>query len=115
MPGELLSIVAPIYVAIGLGWGWGRVGRRWDMELITELIMTIGAPCLVFSSLVGMKVDPAALLQMVGATLAAFASFALIGALVLRLAGLPVATFLGAPGVPERRQHGPAGVLLRLR
>lgn len=106
MLGELLSIVAPIYVAIGLGWGWGRVGRRWDMELITELIMTIGAPCLVFSSLVGMKVDPAALLQMVGATLAAFASFALIGALVLRLAGLPVATFLAPLVFPNSGNMG---------
>ena len=66
MLGELLSIVAPIYIAIGLGFAWARAGRRWDTELVTELIMTVGAPCLVFSSLVGLEVEPAAMAQMAG-------------------------------------------------
>jgi len=56
--------------------------------------MNIGAPCLVFSSLVGLELDPSAMLQMVLAMTVALASFALIGALVLRSVGLPYHSYL---------------------
>jgi predicted permease len=91
---ELLSIVAPVYICAGLGYGWARLGRRYDTELVTELITDIGAPCLVFSSLVSIAVAPQAMAQMVWATLAALLCFAAIGAVVLRLAGLPHNSFL---------------------
>jgi predicted permease len=91
---ELVAIVAPIYVAIGLGFAWGRSGRPWDRELITELVMTVGAPCLVFSSLVGVEVDPAAMREMAFAAVVALLTFALLGAAVLRAFGLSISTFL---------------------
>jgi predicted permease len=103
---ELLSIVAPIYIAIGLGYGWARLGRRWDTELITDLIMTIGAPCLVFSSLVGLDVAPAAMLEMAFATFAAFATFGLVGALLLRVFRLPLDTFLAPIVFPNAGNMG---------
>jgi predicted permease len=103
---ELLSIVAPIYLAIGLGYGWARLGRRWDTELVTELIMTIGAPCLVFSSLVGLEVEPAAMLEMAGAALAAFAAFGVLGAAVLRCFGLSIRSFLGPIVFPNAGNMG---------
>lgn len=94
MLAELLAIVAPIYVAVGLGWAWTRAGRPWSSEVVTDLIMTVGAPCLVFSSLVGMEVDPAALGEMALAAVAAFVVLALVGAGVLRIAGLSLRSFL---------------------
>ena len=54
MLARLAGIVAPIYVVAGLGWWWARSGRRYDTPLVTDLIMTIGAPCLVFASLTGL-------------------------------------------------------------
>lgn len=106
MFGELVAIVAPIYVAIGLGYAWGLAGRRWDTELITELIMTVGAPCLVFSSLVGMDVERAAMAEMVLATLAAFGIFAVVGALVLKVVGLPIQSFLAPLVFPNAGNMG---------
>ncbi len=106
MLAELLSIVAPIYLAIGLGYGWARLGRRWDTELVTELIMTIGAPCLVFSSLVGLEVEPAAMLEMAGAALAAFAAFGVLGAGVLRCFGVSIRSFLGPIVFPNAGNMG---------
>jgi predicted permease len=91
---ELLSIVAPIYVTIGLGYGWARLGRRYDTDLITDLVMTIGAPCLVFSSLIRLDMAPSALAEMVGATLVALLSFTLVAWIVLRVARLPRTSFL---------------------
>lgn len=106
MFGELVAIVAPIYVAIGLGYAWGLAGRRWDTELITELIMTVGAPCLVFSSLAGMDVERAAMAEMVLATLAAFGIFAVLGALVLKVVGLPIQSFLAPLVFPNAGNMG---------
>lgn len=106
MFGELVAIVAPIYVAIGLGYAWGLAGRRWDTELITELIMTVGAPCLVFSSLAGMDVERGAMAEMVLATLAAFGIFAVLGALVLKVVGLPIQSFLAPLVFPNAGNMG---------
>jgi len=91
---ELLSIVAPIYITVGLGYGWARSGRRYDTELITELIMTVGAPCLVFSSLVRLEMAPSALAAMAGATLVALVGFAAVAGLILRAARLPLTSFV---------------------
>lgn len=84
----------PVYVAVGLGYSWTRLGRRYDTEGITDLVMNVGVPCLVFSSLVGLDLDPTAMLEMVLVVLAALACFALIGMGVLRVAGLPYHSFL---------------------
>lgn len=93
--GELVSIVAPVYLCVALGWGWARLGRRYDTELVTDLVMNVGAPCLVFTSLVAIEAPLGEMLEMVGATLLALASFAGIGAALLRGLGLPLRTFLG--------------------
>ena len=63
--------------------------------LIPLLIMTFGAPCLVFSELVSLEVEPAVMVRMAGGALAAMLVFALVGTVVLRSARLPTHTFLG--------------------
>lgn len=87
-------VVAPIFICAGLGWAWARLGRPFDMAMVTALVTYIGAPCLVFSSLVGISVSPAALADMGLATLSAFAGFAVIGMLVLRAMRLSANTYL---------------------
>ena len=88
------GIVAPVFLCAGLGWLWVRAGRRYDRELITRLIMEIGAPCLVFSGLVSLQVESRLLVTMAGASLAAMAVFGISGWIALRLAGLPRNTYL---------------------
>jgi predicted permease len=92
---ELVSIVAPVYLIAGLGYGWARRGLHFDTPFITDLVMTVGAPCLVFASLVRLEMETDALLAMVGATLAALLSFFVLGGLLLRLLRLDVPTYLG--------------------
>ena len=106
MLAELLSIVAPIYIAIGLGFGWARAGRRYDTEMITDLIMTVGAPCLVFSSLVRLEVEPAAMLEMALAALAAFATFGALGVVILKVLRLPLTSFLAPMIFPNAGNMG---------
>jgi hypothetical protein len=104
--GELLGIVAPVYVVIGLGYGWARLGQKWDTELLTALIMAIGAPCLVFSSVVGIDVERSALAEMGLATLLALAALAAVAAGILRIAGLSLRTFLSPMVFPNAGNMG---------
>ncbi len=106
MLAELLAVVAPVYIAIGIGWAWGRAGRVWSTELVTDLIMTVGAPCLVFSSLVGMDVDRGALGAMALAAFAAFAAMAALGAVVLKLGRQPIQSFLAPVVFPNAGNMG---------
>jgi len=69
--------------------------RHYDTPFITDLVMNIGAPCLVFASLAQLEMAAGPLLTMVGATLASLVCFFAIGGLALRLAGLPVSTYVG--------------------
>ncbi len=94
MPGELATVIAPTLVCAALGWAWGRWGPPFDRDLITALIANLGAPCLVFSKLTALEVEAAALAQIAVAAVLALITFAAIGAIALRVWGLPAHTFL---------------------
>jgi predicted permease len=106
MLGELFSIIAPVFICAGIGFAWERVGRGYDVGLVTDLITSIGAPCLVFHTLANLRVEGTAFATMVGATLAAMAGCAAAGALVLKLARLPLRSFLPAVIFPNTGNMG---------
>ena len=91
---EILEILLPILVCVSIGFTWGRRGGVYDAALASSLIANIGAPCLVFSELASLDIEPSGLARMVIGALAAMAISALIGALVLRALRLPLHTFL---------------------
>ena len=62
--------------------------------MLGDLISLIGAPCLIFSSLVSLEVTPAAMIQMALATGCAFAAFGLLGFVFLRVMRLSPQTYL---------------------
>lgn len=101
MIGELFTIVAPVFICAGIGFAWERFGRGYDVELITNLVTTIGAPCLVFHTLANLQVDRSAFASIVGAALLAMALNLCVGALVLKLARLPLRSFLPALTFPN--------------
>ncbi len=92
---ELIAIVLPVYLCVGLGFAWRRAGRPYDTALITELLMGVGAPALVFSSLTGLTVTGDAVARMAAGALLALSTFAVLGFALLRLLRLPAHTFLG--------------------
>jgi predicted permease len=91
---RVLGIVAPVFLIVGLGYGWGRRGRAFDTDFISTLVFNLGAPALVFSALIKAAPTPAAVALMAGAGAAAIASFTAIGYAVLRALGWPVRSFL---------------------
>lgn len=92
---ELLGVIAPVLVASGIGFAWSRSGAPFDEPSVTRLVLNVGVPCLIFSSLVRLPVPMATLLEMAGMATAAMFLFALVGAVILRAARLPLHTYLG--------------------
>ncbi len=101
MIGELFSIVAPVFICAGIGFAWDKFGPRYDVELVTSLVTTVGAPCLVFHTLANLQVDRTAFATIVGAAVAALIVSMAAGALVLKLARLPQRSFLPAMVFPN--------------
>jgi hypothetical protein len=94
MTAALFSIVAPVFVCAGIGFAWERFGRRFDIEFVTTLVTSIGAPCLVFHTLTHLAVEPAAFAEMAAAAVAALAVSAAIGGAVVAAVGLPLRAYL---------------------
>jgi predicted permease len=103
---ELFAIVVPVYLCAGAGYAWVRMGRRYDSEGITDLIMMVGAPCLVFSSIATLEMERALVLEMAAAILVAVAIMGIIAALLLRLLGLSVSNFIGPLTMPNTGNMG---------
>ena len=51
---EIISIILPVIIIIGLGYIWNKIGNNLNQKEIIKFIAWIGAPCLVFSSLVNL-------------------------------------------------------------
>ncbi|HEY7607813.1 MAG TPA: AEC family transporter [Alphaproteobacteria bacterium] len=93
---RLFEIIAPVLIIAGLGYGWARLGKPFDLPTVTQVVINLAVPALVLSSLAKLTVDLAAFGVMAGAAAATFAIFLGLGYLALRLAGLPSHTFLPA-------------------
>lgn len=91
---DLFSVIAPVMICAGIGFLWARLGKPFDTVLVSSLMTNIGAPCLVFSSLLRITVEPADLGLMAGLALAVLAVTSLIGGGVLKAAGLSGRAFL---------------------
>lgn len=94
MLAELFSIVAPVLVCAGLGFGWAKSGRKFDTDMVMTLVTNIGVPCLVFATLVQADIEARALATMAGATAVVVVAVGFLGAGALKLTGQPVRPFL---------------------
>jgi predicted permease len=91
---QLFNVVAPVFVCIALGWGWVKIGRPYETGLISSLVMAVGAPCLVFSTLSSLTIPFHLVGQMGSAALAVIVLGAAAGWVALHLMGFPKRAFL---------------------
>lgn len=96
MISQLFSIVAPVFICAGIGFGWARLGRGFDVDFVTMLITNIGAPCLVFHTLANLEVGASVFATMVAAALAVIVGCTAITAAILAATGLPSRTYMPA-------------------
>lgn len=91
---EILTVVAPLFICAGIGFFWNRLGIPFDSRMLAGLALTVGMPCLVFSSLTRLGVSIASFGKMAGIFALAFFCFAVIGAMILKTLRLDLSTYL---------------------
>jgi len=91
---ELFNIVMPVFVCAGLGFWWTKSGRKYDAELITDLISVIGMPCIIFSVLTSTDLTVEAFGEMALGTAICLASFMALGYGLLKATKQNIKAFL---------------------
>ncbi|RTE66329.1 AEC family transporter [Amphritea opalescens] len=92
----IFSILMPVFVCVGIGYGWSKSGKDFDTSLVTAIVTYFATPCLVFYALAKVELQPSYLSDMGLAAITAITAFSLIGAGVLALFKLPQRAFLQA-------------------
>jgi predicted permease len=91
---RILSIIAPVAACAAAGFAWARLRRPYDVTMATRLVMNVGAPCLVVSSFQESSLSRDALAGVGLAAVVVSVGVALLALVALRLARLPLNTFL---------------------
>lgn len=90
----VLQIVAPVFILAAIGFAWVKVGLEYRVQFVTRLAMTLSVPCLIFTSLMKTRIDPAALTEVVIAAIVAYGLLSVAAFVLVRLAGMDVRTYL---------------------
>ncbi len=96
MLGQILNVIAPVFICALVGYVWRKQGRPYDTEMVTTLVTNIGTPCLVFSTLIETRIEPDAFLSMGWAAALSMAVFYPVYYLFLRAAKLSQRAYLSA-------------------
>ncbi len=91
---EVLQIIAPVIILAGIGFAWARLGFEYKVQFVTRLTMNLSVPALIFTALIKTEIDPEALRITAFAATLAYVGVAAVLALVLRMAGLNLRSFL---------------------
>lgn len=94
MLSELSAIIAPILICSSIGFIWVRTGTPYPSDFITRLVMNIGAPCLIVSSLGKIDVDRQVLGQVALAATFILASLGFASVIITRYYRLRAAVFI---------------------
>jgi len=102
----LLNIIAPVVFCAGLGFLWAKRGWAFNMETVTGLVTGIGAPMLIFSTLLQLKTGLSAFLEFGLFALYTLIAFFIIGYIVLKLLKLDIRDYLPALMFPNTGNMG---------
>lgn len=95
MNGEILAIIAPVFLSAGVGFAWHKSGMPYDTALVGRLLINVTTPCLVFSRLSALQVSAEEFGAMALAGVAAIVLFGALGWAALRIFRVPTAAGLG--------------------
>jgi predicted permease len=103
---QIFAIVAPVLVIAFIGYVWDRRRLPFDTNMVSDLVTNVGSPCLLFSTLLGSRPDPAVLGQMVLAGVILVTAVGAVAAIVLRVAGQPARVYWPAMTFPNAGNMG---------
>ena len=106
MLSELLAILAPIVISVGVGFIWGKTGTDFPSDFISRIVMNIGTPCLIIGVMAKVEVQPAVMGQFALATAITMTAMGLFGWALLRWMKLEIATYLPPLVFPNNGNMG---------
>jgi len=102
----ILGAVVPVLLTAALGYGWTRAGRSFDSTALTLLVTDIGTPSLVFSTFARTSISAGAFAASAAASVIILLGFVIAAAIILRLVGLPLRTYLPSLSFPNTGNLG---------
>ena len=106
MLATLLPITGPVMVCVLLGFLWKKFNWAYDTQMVTHLVMRVGAPCLIISSLSRTPVSRAVLEQMLMVSGVLILAMLVLGAVAILIVRQPVRSFLGPLVFPNTGNMG---------
>ena len=106
MTGEILNIIAPVFVVAGIGLFLENKGIGFQSETLSRLAMMVGTPSLVFSSLTSTTLPDDSLLRIVVLALAAVFVGGVLAGVALSIMRLPWRVFLSSLSLPNAGNAG---------
>lgn len=86
---ELFNVISPVLLISLLGFMWVKRGYDFPTEFVTRINMNLGAPCLVFVGLLGLRDDISTMATFMFASLVAIVLLLIIATVFVYLTGLP--------------------------
>jgi predicted permease len=93
---ELSGVLLPVFTIVAIGYGWRRTGLAFEREFVTRLVLNIGGPCLIIDSLSNLTLPLDVVARMAAGAVIMFAATVSISFVVLKVARMPLRTFLPA-------------------
>ncbi len=90
----VLTVVTPVFLIAALGYVWIRREQPFDNLTISSLVMYLGSPCLIYSSLTTHAPSLPVLAEVAGAALFVLVCSVAAAFLFLRVVGWPIPTYL---------------------
>ena len=90
----LAGILLPVFIIAGIGFGWAQAGLPLDRSFVSRLVINVATPCLILDSVSKLGLPLFEFATMLASALIMYMTAALAAALILRLARLPLRSFL---------------------
>lgn len=91
---QLFPIMIPIILIIFVGYVWNKLGNNLNQKEITNIITWIGAPCLIFNTLIQLESSIILLKHMIFAAILVILLMFLFSFIILKVLNLPIRTFI---------------------
>lgn len=98
---EIFNVIAPVFCCAIIGYIWGKSSEDYPSDFVSKLVLNIGAPCLIVSSIGRVALSADAFWKMALATVMVLITVTLIALLVIRLQGHSFRTFYVSLAFPN--------------
>ncbi|MDO3386920.1 AEC family transporter [Gilvimarinus sp. SDUM040013] len=103
---SLLPILAPVFIATGVGFVWARLGKEYPSDFIGRLVINIGTPCLIIVSMAQTDVQLASIYRVALAAAGVFVVTGVGFAVLLKAFGQSIHTYLPPTVLPNNGNMG---------